>query len=49
MTTPEVDMSDYENLGCLHDLFITQAKKTPKNIAVVNCDGSKVSFSIHFN
>lgn len=45
MLTPEVDMSNYDKLGCLHDLFITQAKKTPNDTAVVSYDGTKTTFS----
>ncbi|XP_054272326.1 uncharacterized protein LOC128992659 [Macrosteles quadrilineatus] len=44
MSTPTVDMSDYDKLGCLHDMFTSQVKKTPNNIAVVNCDGSKTTY-----
>lgn len=44
MLTPEVDMTNYDQLGCLHDLFITQAKKTPNNVAVVTYDGSRTTF-----
>ncbi|XP_046671522.1 mycosubtilin synthase subunit C-like, partial [Homalodisca vitripennis] len=44
MSTPGVDMSDYEQLGCLHDLFIRQAQKTPGKVAVVDCDGSQITF-----
>jgi len=44
MSTPIVDMSAYDQLGCLHDLFTQQVLRTPKKVAVINCDGSQTTF-----
>ncbi len=38
---PNVDMSRYDQLGCLHEMFMKQAQKTPDNTAVVT-HGEKV-------
>ena len=35
---------DYEKHGCLHEMFIRQAKATPDNIAVVTADGRQMTF-----
>ncbi|XP_065204923.1 uncharacterized protein LOC135834874 [Planococcus citri] len=40
-----VDISDYDKFGCLHELFIQQAKKTPDKIALVTADHKKITFS----
>ncbi|CAG0898389.1 unnamed protein product, partial [Cyprideis torosa] len=40
---PEVDMSNYELHGCLQDMFLAQAAKTPTSIAIVS-EGKEVTF-----
>lgn len=40
--TPEVDMTDYEEQGCMHEMFIRQAEKTPNNVAVITDKNEKV-------
>lgn len=35
-------MSKYDQGGCLHDLFTTQAAKAPNKVAVVTADGKQV-------
>lgn len=39
---PYIDMSKYDQGGCLHDLFTTQAAKAPNKVAVVTADGKQV-------
>lgn len=39
---PYIDMTSYDQGGCLHDLFTKQATETPNKIAVVTADGKKV-------
>lgn len=39
---PNVEMSYYEKLGCLQNMFVNQAQETPDNIAVVSADGRQV-------
>ncbi len=39
---PYIDMSNYEEGGCLHHLFTKQATKTPNKTAVVCADGKEV-------
>lgn len=39
---PEVDMTNYDKHGCLHDLLVKQATKTPNKIAVVTVDHEEV-------
>lgn len=39
-----VNMSNYEELGCLHEMFAAQARQTPYKIAVVSANGKKVIF-----
>lgn len=39
---PYIDMSTYDQGGCLHDLFARQVAETPNNVAVVSADGRKV-------
>jgi len=41
---PLADMSDYDQHGCLDEMFKNQAKVTPNAVAVVNVDGSMVVF-----
>ena len=36
---------EYEKEGCLHEMFVRQAKKTPNATAVVMDDGRSLSFS----
>ncbi|XP_050537486.1 uncharacterized protein LOC126903364 [Daktulosphaira vitifoliae] len=40
----EVDMYNYEELGCLDEIFKKQAEATPHATAVVNIDGSITTF-----
>ncbi|KAL4230934.1 hypothetical protein ACF0H5_011308 [Mactra antiquata] len=37
-------MEDYEQYGLLHDMFITQARKTPDNVAVIDSGGNTLTF-----
>lgn len=46
---PVVDMSDYDELGCLDEMFKNQANATPNAIAVVDIDGSTVCLNININ
>lgn len=39
---PNIDMSNYDQYGCLHDLFTKKAAETPNSIAVVTSDNKKV-------
>lgn len=39
----KVTMEDYDKHGCLHEMFVKQAKATPNNIAIVTNDGQNVS------
>ncbi|KAG4068511.1 hypothetical protein HA402_004852 [Bradysia odoriphaga] len=41
---PYIEMATYGQGGCLHDLFTTQAAKTPNKTAVVTADGQKITF-----
>lgn len=36
-------MSNYDKSGCLHELFVQQANKTPDKIALVTADDKKVN------
>ncbi|XP_033112958.1 linear gramicidin synthase subunit D-like isoform X1 [Anneissia japonica] len=38
------EMMDYEKQGCLHDMFIRQAAKTPDAVAVVAENGRQMTF-----
>lgn len=40
---PYIDMSTYDQGGCLHDLFAKQAAETPNKTAVVTASGKKVN------
>lgn len=42
----ESDMCNYEELGCLDEIFKKQAQTTPDATAVVNVDGSIVRINI---
>lgn len=37
-----MEMSYYDKLGCLQNMFVRQAQETPDNIAVVSADGRQV-------
>lgn len=39
-------MSNYDNGGCLHDLFTKQAAETPNKTAIVTADGKKVKITL---
>lgn len=39
---PYIDMSIYDQGGCLHDLFAKKAAEVPNKIAVVTADNKKV-------
>ncbi|XP_026818153.1 LOW QUALITY PROTEIN: uncharacterized protein LOC113557060 [Rhopalosiphum maidis] len=41
---PAVNMSNYDKQGCLDEMFKIQANATPNAVAVVNVDGSTVTF-----
>lgn len=41
---PSVNISDYDKHGCLDKMFKNQANATPNAVAVVNIDGSVVSY-----
>lgn len=42
---PLADMSDYDQQGCLDEMFKNQSNVTPNAVAVVNVDGSMVVFT----
>ncbi|KAL4089148.1 hypothetical protein QTP88_024216 [Uroleucon formosanum] len=44
LKVPSVNMSNYDKQGCLDEMFKIQANATPNAVAVVNIDGSKVTF-----
>ncbi len=35
---------DYQKHGCLHEMFMGQAKATPDNVAIVTADGRQMTF-----
>ncbi|CAI6363363.1 unnamed protein product [Macrosiphum euphorbiae] len=41
---PSVNMSNYDKQGCLDEMFKIQANATPNAVAVINIDGSMVTF-----
>ncbi|VVC31784.1 Hypothetical protein CINCED_3A002626 [Cinara cedri] len=43
-SVPFVNMYDYDKHGCLDEMFTNQVNKTPNAVAVVNIDGSMVTF-----
>ena len=42
----DINMDGYEALGCLHDMFRQQVKKTPNKIAVVSDDGRQMTYQV---
>ncbi|XP_075227039.1 uncharacterized protein LOC142327684 isoform X2 [Lycorma delicatula] len=43
--TPEVDMTGYDRIGCLHEMFVKQAERSSAAIAVVTADNEQITFS----
>ncbi|XP_049804567.1 uncharacterized protein LOC126248021 isoform X1 [Schistocerca nitens] len=39
-----INMDGYDKQGCLHEIFIKQARLTPHNIAVVTHDGQQITY-----
>lgn len=45
---PIVNMSGYDEQGCLNEMFKKQANATPNALAVINIDGSTVNY-LYYN